>query len=140
MNKLPPQVKFLIDHAATTTRLHKQIDICLSYQGIRFTEFLIMHNLYASPQHMMRRTDLADSIGITASGVTRLLAPMEKNGIVEKEKNPRDARQSLVKLTSTGQKLYRDSMVGFTDFSKSKLKGWTVNQIETLSELFGNLG
>ncbi|MBA52979.1 MAG: MarR family transcriptional regulator [Pseudomonadales bacterium] len=136
MNKISPQVRFLIDHATITTKLHKQIDLSLSYQGISFTEFLIMHYLYASPQHMMRRTDLADSVGITASGVTRLLAPMEKNRIVEKEKNPRDARQSLVKLTATGQQLYQDSMVGFADFAKHKLKGWTVKQIDMMSELF----
>ena len=136
MNKISPQIKFLIEHAAITTKLHKQIDICLSYQGISFTEFLIMHHLYGSPQHMMRRTDLADSIGITASGVTRLLAPMEKNRIVDKERNPRDARQSLVKLTQTGQQLYRDSMVGFADYSKNKLKSWTVKEIETVAQLF----
>ena len=136
MTRIPPQVQFLIDHAVTTTKLHKQIDTSLSYQGISFTEFLIMHFLYSSPEHMMRRTDLADSVGITASGVTRLLAPMEKNHIVDKERNLRDARQSLVKLTATGQQLYRDTLVGFTDFSRNKLKGWNGKQIDMVSELF----
>ena len=62
MHKISPQVRFLIEHATITTKLHKQIDLCLSYQGISFTEFLIMHALYGSPEHMMRRTDLADSV------------------------------------------------------------------------------
>jgi len=130
MDKISPQVEFLIEHASITARLHKQMDLCLSYQGISFTEFLIMHHLYASPLHTMRRIELAEHVGITASGVTRLLAPMEKNRIVEKEKNPRDARQSLVKLSATGQQLYRDSLIGFTDFSERKLESWSPKQIE----------
>lgn len=50
----------------------------------------------------MRRIDLADSVGLSPSAVTRLLAPMEKPGLVEKEANPRDARVSLVKLSTAG--------------------------------------
>ena len=58
---------------------------------------------------MMRRIELAESIGLSASGITRLLLPMEKTGLVTKEVNPRDARVSLVKLTKTGKQMFNDS-------------------------------
>ena len=58
---------------------------------------------------MMRRIELAESIGLSASGITRLLLPMEKIGLVTKEVNPRDARVSLVKLTKTGKQMFNDS-------------------------------
>ena len=33
----------------------------------------------------MRRVDLAQSLGLTASGETRLVAPMEKIGLIQKK-------------------------------------------------------
>jgi DNA-binding MarR family transcriptional regulator len=51
----------------------------------------------------MRRIDLAEKVGLTASGVTRLLAPMEKVGLVRREKNADDARVSEVSLAPGGK-------------------------------------
>jgi len=81
------------------------MDSKLSLHGLSFTEFVIMHKLNTTKGGSLSRINLAESIGLTASGVTRLLAPMEKNNIIEKTVNPRDARQSLVRLTSTGEEL-----------------------------------
>jgi len=89
--------------------LLKRVDNQLSVHGLSFTEFLVMYNLISSPNMMMRRIELAESIGLSASGITRLLLPMEKTGLVTKEVNPRDARVSLVKLTKTGKQMFNDS-------------------------------
>jgi DNA-binding MarR family transcriptional regulator len=91
----------------------KRIDQGLMVHGISFTEFMVMHYLNSASNETMRRIDLAESIGLSASGVTRLLMPMQKIGLVQKEANPRDARVSLVKLTKTGKKIYADSAVSF---------------------------
>lgn len=85
----------------------------LSLHGLSFTEFLVMNQLSRTPNRVMRRIDLAHSVGLSASGVTRLLAPMEKMGIVSKEPNPRDARVSFVKLTDSGASLYADALETF---------------------------
>lgn len=58
---------------------------------------------------LLRRIDLAESMGRSASAITKMLNPMEKIGLVGKESNPRDARVSLVKLTNTGQKTYEQA-------------------------------
>jgi DNA-binding MarR family transcriptional regulator len=89
------------------------MDGSLSVHGLSFTEFVIMHKLKGAPGGVMSRIALAESVGVTASGVTRLLAPMDKNNIVEKTANPRDARQSLVGLTITGVELYNNALVSF---------------------------
>ena len=57
----------------------------------------------------MMRVDLAESVGLTASAVTRALRPLEKNGVVATEKHDRDARCSLAKLTPAGAELLRDA-------------------------------
>ena len=131
--------QFVIENAILSSKLSKKIDGQLSIHGISFTEYMIMHNLNTSILKTMRRIEIAESVGISASGVTRLIAPMEKNGIVEKESNPRDARQSLVKLSKTGERLFNEASVSFEHCSKNVLQSLSSNQLEKLIELSGRL-
>lgn len=103
----------MLQQSYISTLLNKKVDACLSVHGLSFTEFIIMHNLNESVAGSLSRISLADSIGLTGSGVTRLLAPMTKNNIVLKVVNERDARQSLVGLTDAGKELYQDALNSF---------------------------
>ena len=107
--------EYLILHAALAQKMNKVVDGKLSLHGISFTEFLILHHLNGAQNNTLRRIELADLVGITASGVTRLLAPMEKIKLIEKEQNPRDARVSLVKLSTPGAKLYKNAKISFAE-------------------------
>lgn len=66
--------------------------------GISLNECIILSSLLQAPENKMRRIDLAEKIGFTPSGITRLLLPMEKIGLVFREKNEHDARVSYVIL------------------------------------------
>ena len=92
------------------TKVFKQVDRRLSMHGITFSEFFVMQQLSTNPENTMRRIDLAECVGMSASGITRALAPMEKLGLVQKEKNPRDARVSLVRLTESGERVLNEAM------------------------------
>lgn len=127
--------QYLISNYLLGTQLLKKTDGQLSIHGISFTEFMILNQLDSTSQKTMRRVDLADAIGITASGVTRLLSPMEKIGLLQKQQNPRDARVSLVKLTSAGQKLYSEALTSFEQFAESKLAVLNKKQLEKITEL-----
>ncbi|MFT4938831.1 MAG: DNA-binding MarR family transcriptional regulator [Paraglaciecola sp.] len=113
MSHNTPAMSLLIKLMSLHAHLLKKIDNNMSAHGISFTEFLVMHYLKDAPGKTMRRIELAESIGLTASGVTRLLMPMEKIGLVTKESNPRDARVSLVKLTAAGNEIFTDAAVSF---------------------------
>lgn len=78
--------------------------------GLGFSEFMILLQLKQSPEQKMRRTDLAECVGLTASGVTRLLAPMEKIGLIKREAAPRDARVSYVVITKSGERNLEESL------------------------------
>jgi len=91
--------------------------------------------LAGSALKTMRRIELAERVGISASGITRLLAPMQKIKLVEKEVNPRDARQSLVKLSTVGQELYRDASVSFEHCAQQLLENLSDRQVDTLRSL-----
>jgi len=131
---------FIIQNALLSSKLLRKIDGELSVHGISFTEYLIMHHLFSSSLKTMRRIELAECVGISASGVTRLIAPMEKNKIVEKEANPRDARQSLVKLSKIGERLYKEATASFEHRAKLALEPLSNNQLEKLIDLSSKLG
>lgn len=133
------EANFIIQHSRLASKLAKKVDGQLSIHGISFTEFMIMSYLNSSPLKTMRRIEIAESVGISASGVTRLIVPMEKIGIVEKESNPRDARQSLVKLSKAGQGLFKDASASFEDCSKNMLQALSGNQLDKLIELSSKL-
>ena len=92
---------------SASTAITRKIDLALgAIHGIGFNEYVVLSHLIAAPNKTLRRIDLAESIGRTASGVTRMLLPMEKIGLVRKESNPRDARVSLVQITASGEEIY----------------------------------
>lgn len=71
--------------------------------GLGWTDFIILLHLAQASDEKLRRIDLAEKIGLTASGVTRVLLPMEKIGLVTREINENDARVSYVVLAPGGK-------------------------------------
>ncbi len=80
--------------------LSRKLDASLNWLG--WSDFLILYALSVAPEGRMRRVDLADAIGLTASGITRLLLPMEKIGLVKRESHIGDARVSYVVIAPGG--------------------------------------
>ena len=121
------------------SRIQKRLDGALSIHGVSFTEFQVMRSLAQSPDMTMKRVHLADSVGLTASGVTRLLAPMEKIGLVSKQANARDARVSLVKLTNTGSALLQDLEQTLDRAAETLVGNLPDSQKSQLLEIIGRL-
>lgn len=117
------------------TSIAKRMDAHLSVHGISYSEFQVLSHLAASPQESLPRIELARLVGLSASGVTRMLAPMEKIGLVQKESNPRDARMSLVKLSSAGAAIHEDAAVTVEHVSAGFLEGLTAAQQKALTSL-----
>lgn len=119
------------------TIISKKIDGKLgSIHGISFTEYMILFHLKSSDAKSMRRIDLAQTLGLTASGVTRLLSPMEKTGLIQKEINKRDARVSLVKITSSGERILNDATLGLEEISNSLLQNVTEGGLQKTLKVF----
>jgi DNA-binding MarR family transcriptional regulator len=117
----------------------KRIEQGLSAHGLSFSEFQVLRALDAAPGQTLRRVDLADAVGLTASGVTRLLQPMEKIGLVSKESHPRDARMSLVKLSEAGAGVYADAATSFVQVAAELTRPLTKKQLESFGQLMSLL-
>jgi len=93
-----------------SAQINRELNNGLSYiHGIGLAEYMVLDRLIAAQTHTLSRIDLANSVGRTASAITKTLAPMEKIGLVEKEVGARDARVSLVKLTAAGERIFGEA-------------------------------
>ena len=84
MSSYTPAMKLVMDLSSLQSKILKRLEGQLSVHGISFTEFQVMARLDSAPDRTMRRIELAESIGLSASGVTRLLVPMEKRKLVQR--------------------------------------------------------
>ena len=122
MENITKEMSFIINMWSVNSLISKKLDASLgSVHGIGLTEYMVLFHLNNSHNKSMRRIDLASSIGLTASGITRIVSPMEKIGLVMKEQNPRDARVSLVKITASGEEILSDSMLSIEQSTKRLL-------------------
>jgi len=104
-------------------RLEKRLDNSLgSIRGISLAEYRLMRALGDAPNAQASRVDLAQSVGLTPSGVTRALRPMEKLGIVSTVKSKRDARLAIAALTPAGRELLNDASGVVDDTMKELLE------------------
>ena len=109
--------------ATAWNRLERRLDHSLgSIRGISLAEYRLLRALGDSPGSQASRVDLAAAIGLTPSGVTRALRPMEKLGIVSTVKSKRDARLAIAGLTPAGRELLDDAAAVVNDTMHGILK------------------
>lgn len=138
MENINSSVEFFINSAKFQTKLTRRLDCYLG--GIGFNEFIILYHLSQSEEQKMRRIDLAEKIGLTASGVTRLLLPMEKIGLIKRESNPRDARVSYVVITSAGKTKLAEERIRAEALFKELIPSQITKKIEELSQTLIEIG
>ena len=78
-------------------------------------------------------------MGLTASGITRLLNPMEKLGLITREVNERDARLSLVKLTVAGVQKLSDAKKSVEQASADCVAELNIREKKSLSSMIAKL-
>ena len=106
MKPINPKTKFLF----LLTRASASVSRRISGQGLSLGDLAVLYAISQAPEGRIRRVDLAEQVGLTASGVTRVLIPLERMGVVKREPHPRDARVSYAMLTKSGRELFEDSL------------------------------
>lgn len=124
---------------ALQVKLQKRLGAALSVHGLSLTDYSVLEQLNSAPQQNLRRNDLAERVGLTPSGITRLLNPLEKIGLVEKGSNPRDARVSLVTLSVAGRRVYQEASTAFNAAAQPLFAPLTKAQRSQLTELLVKL-
>jgi DNA-binding MarR family transcriptional regulator len=138
MSTINNSLRLLMNLAKMQAVMARKFD-GLSVHGIGFSDFMILYLLRQAPGERLRRTDLAEKVGLTASGITRMLIPLEKTGLVARESSERDARVSYAVLTSAGRQIYREAKETANDIAKEIVPG-EIARNESLPALFKLLG
>ena len=129
--------------AGAWSRLERRLDSSLgAIRGISLAEYRLLRALGDAPGAQASRVDLAQAVGLTPSGVTRALRPMEKLGIVTTLKSKRDARLAIAALTPAGRELLSDASGVIDDTMRSVLQRApkVAADPEALIELLQDLG
>lgn len=110
--------------------------------GVSLADFTLLLRLEQAPGGRMRRVDLAEALGLTASGVTRGLAPLERIGLVTRETDARDARVAYAALTGTGRRLLAEMRTTAEETADEVFAGpaWPAADIARLADLLTRLG
>ena len=93
---------FLEAHAAVSDVIRRELE---AVAGIGVQEFEVLLRLARTPGEHLRMTDLAEQVGLTTSGTTRLVDRVEAMGLAAREACPTDRRSFEVVLKPKGRKL-----------------------------------
>lgn len=110
--------------------------------GVSLADFTLLLRLGQAPGGRMRRVDLAEALGLTASGVTRALAPLERIGLVTREPDARDARVAYASLTGTGRARLKEMLATAEETAEDLFTApaWGEEEVPLLASLLTRLG
>lgn len=69
---------------------------------LSLNEYEVLLQLWLADERRLRRVDLAQRLLLTQGGITRLLAGLERAGLVERVPCPDDGRVAYAHLTAAG--------------------------------------
>ncbi|MFS2026872.1 MarR family winged helix-turn-helix transcriptional regulator [Massilia sp. CT11-137] len=132
--------EFCLRLARAWATLARRLDSALGgHHGISFADYQLLLHLQRAPGGRLRRVDLADRLGLTASGVTRSLLPLEKIGLVTRQSDPRDARVGYALITPTGDELVTNATTVVDNISRTMLGAPSGDQLRATSDLLAQI-
>lgn len=130
-------VALLHAHTALTRAFNADLQ---ATHGLTVTDFEVLRHLAGEEDGQMRRVDLAQRIGLTPSGITRLLDGLQRAGLVAKAACPSDGRVTYAQITPEG----RDTLSCAADTHLAAIDAlfaerFTPDEAEQLAELLERL-
>jgi len=99
---------FLNTHRTVSDELNRRLerahDLTLLHYGVLIT-------LVTEPDRRLRMTQLAERVLTSPSGMTRAVARLAEEGLVERDQDPDDRRSFVVRLTPPGLVRLREAQV-----------------------------
>lgn len=95
---------FLVAHAAAIDRIEDDLG---EAEVLPLSWYDVLLALYEAPERKLRMHELASAILVTRGGLTRLVARIEKTGILRREPDPADGRGLYAALTDEGLEALR---------------------------------
>jgi DNA-binding MarR family transcriptional regulator len=130
-------INFLRAHAAVTREFNAEL---LETHGLTLNDFDVLAQLRRGPDHGLKRSELAERVLLTPSGITRLLDGLEQAGYVRKGECESDARVTYAVLTDEGRRKLREaSRTHMASVRALLAERYSDRELEHLAELLGRL-
>ena len=124
-------------HATLTKALDAELD---ARHGLPLSSYEVLLYLQDAEEEKMRMCDLASSVLLSRSGLTRLVDRLERDGLLVRESCSADARGAFARLTPKGRELLAAArethLAGVRAMFLSRL---TDEEQELLGALWGRL-
>lgn len=118
------------------SKINSIISRKLITHGLSFSDFIILYLINSSKEKKLKRIEISELMGLSASGVTRMILPLEKLHILEKIDDSSDARAKYAKLTKAGEQLYKEAGVWMNLKIEDLLPDVNKNEIDKILKIF----
>jgi DNA-binding MarR family transcriptional regulator len=95
---------FLHTHARVIRRLDAELQ---AERGLTLSGYEVLLRLRRAPKCGIRMSQLAEEVLLSPSGTTRVVDQLAVRGLVERQRDPSDARSQLAVLTGRGREELR---------------------------------
>lgn len=93
--------------------------------GLSALDMNALQRLSRSPGRRLRMTDLASQVGLSTSGVTRLVDRLQRGGLAERETDPDDRRSTYAVLTPAGSDKIDQALPEYS----AAVRRWFIDQL-----------
>jgi DNA-binding MarR family transcriptional regulator len=130
-------IRLLLGHAAATRVLSADL---VREHGLTINDYEALLRLSRAEERRLKRVELAESLLLTPSGVTRLLDGLERAGYVEKGSCDSDARVTYAVLTDAGLDKLREASTSHVAQIRTFFEQrFDDGELATLADLLGRL-
>jgi DNA-binding MarR family transcriptional regulator len=130
-------VRLLRAHAELSRRMDATLRAA---HDLSLREYEVLLALSDAPGRRLRRVDLAAKVLLTQGGVTRLLDPLEREGLVAREASDADRRVAFARLTEAGLRRLRAAQRDHRrDITELFARRFDAAELETLDVLLARL-
>jgi len=111
------------------------MDENLSHQDLTISQFKVLSYLWHHGQHKINQKQIYDFLEIKPSSMTKLIRILESKGLIKKEIDPEDCRNSIIKLTERGLENKRQCIENIKQTEGHLLEELTPEEHEILFQL-----
>jgi len=125
----------LRSHAAIV----RELDAAMEQEaGMSVRAYEVLVRLAHVPGGSLRMAELANSVYLSPSGITRLVDQLVRRGLVTRRKDPNDARSYLAELTKRGQSSFERASVVYRGAVQTHFaQRLSTEQLLSISEILG---
>lgn len=126
----------------THSELTKALDAQLAREhGLPLSSYEVLLYLADSPEGRMRMSELADSVLLSRSGLTRLVDRLQREGLLERVRCEQDARGYFAEITPKGRALFDEARATHLDgVRKLFIDRFSRDELRTFGALWDKLG